>query len=89
MSVCKAADRAWIEEKYHKKNEPFNPFARMAHHGHDFDVSSGKTDAEIKKGLRALAKQCEALSHPVAKARAVGYVLQSTRTACCRTRSSK
>ena len=81
MSVCKAADRAWIEEKYHKKNEPFDPFRRMAYHGHDFDVSSGKTDAEIKEGLRALSAECAALSHPVAKARAVGYVLQNTRIA--------
>ena len=55
MSVCSFADRAWIEEKYHKKNEPFDPFARMAHHGHDFDVASGMTDAEITQGLRALA----------------------------------
>ena len=81
MSVCKAADRAWIEEKYHKKNEPFDPFARMAHHGHDFDVASGLTDAEIKAGLRALAQETEALPRPVAKARAVCYVLQNTRIA--------
>ncbi len=79
MSVCSAADRAWIEEKYHKKNEPFDPFRRMAYHGHDFDVSSGKTDEEIKEGLRVLAKKNEGLSHPVAKARAVSYVLQNTR----------
>ncbi len=79
MSVCSPADRAWIEEKYHKKNEPFDPFRRMAYHGHDFDVSSGKTDAEIKVGLRALAAENEGLSHPVAKARAVGYVLENTR----------
>ncbi len=79
MSVCALADRAWIEEKYHKKNEPFNPLARMAHHGHDFDVTSGMTDAEIKEGLRVLAKENEGVSHPVAKARAVDYVLQNTR----------
>jgi tryptophanyl-tRNA synthetase len=54
MSVCSLADRAWIEEKYHKKNEPFDPFARMAHHGHDFDVASGKTDAEIEKEFGGL-----------------------------------
>ncbi len=79
MSVCSAADRAWIEEKYHKKSEPFDPFRRMAYHGHDFDVSSGKTDAEIKEGLRVLAKKNEGASHPVVKARAVDYVLQNTR----------
>lgn len=79
MSVCSATDRAWIEEKYHKKNEPFDPLRRMAYHGHDFDVTSGKTDEEIKQGLRALAKENEGASHPVAKARAVGYVLENTR----------
>ena len=81
MSVCTADDRAWIEEKYHKKNEPFDPFRRMAYHGHDFDAATGLTDDEIKAGLRALAEKTQHLSHPVAKARAVGYVLQSTRIA--------
>lgn len=81
MSVCSRADRAWIEEKYHKKTEPFDPFRRMAFHGHDFDIASGKTDEEIKTGLRELAKSTAGLSHPVAKARAVDYVLQNTRIA--------
>ncbi len=79
MSVCSAADRAWIEEKYHKKDEPFVPFRRMAYHGHDFDVRSGLTDDEIKAGLRVLSAECEGLSHPVAKARAVSFVLKHTR----------
>ena len=81
MSVCSHADRAWIEEKYHKKSEPFDPFRRMAFHGHDFDVASGKTDEEIKAGLRELTKSTAGLSHPLAKARAVNYVLQNTRIA--------
>ncbi len=81
MSVCSAADRAWIEEKYHKKDQPFDPFRRMAYHGHDFDVATGLTDDEIKAGLRALAETTQKLSHPVAKARAVSYVLQNTRIA--------
>ena len=69
MSVCTADDRAWIEEKYHKKNEPFDPFRRMAYHGHDFDTATGLCDDEIKAGLRALAEKTQHLSHPVAKAR--------------------
>ena len=37
-------DREKIENKYHKKNEPFNPFNRMDYHG--------KRDDLIKKGYQ-------------------------------------
>lgn len=81
MSLINAADRAWIENKFHKQDEPFDPLRRMAYHGHDFDVDSGQSDEEILAGLQTLSEACEGCSHPVAKARAVRYVLEHTRIA--------
>ncbi len=72
-------DRAVIENKYHKTNEPFDPYKRMAYHGYDFDKSTGKTDEEIIAGLRSLEKEISDLPHSVAKAKAIKYVLDNTR----------
>ena len=72
-------DRAWLENKYHKVDEPFDPYSRMAYHGHDHDPATGRSDEEILEGLRAVAKECEGLSHPMAKAKAIEYVLCNTR----------
>jgi len=72
-------DRAWLENKYHNVEEPFNPYQRMAYHGHDYDATTGQSDEEILEGLRSLAKETEGLSHPIAKVRAIEYVLKNTR----------
>lgn len=73
-------DRKIIENKYHKTNEPFDPYKRMAYHGYEYDKSTGLSDEEILEGLRTLAAETEGLPHPVIKARAIEYVLQNTRT---------
>lgn len=72
-------DRIFLENKYHKISETFNPYARMAYHGYDFDKSTGLEDEEIKKGLTELYEEIKALPHPVAKAKAVEYVLENTK----------
>ncbi len=72
-------DRVFIENKYHKTNEPFNPYARMAYHGYDYDKTTGLEDEEIKNGLSRLYEDIKALPHPVAKAHAVKYVLENTK----------
>lgn len=72
-------DRKFIENKYHKTNEPFNPYERMAYHGYAFDETTGMSDDEIKDGLSALYEEIKTLPHPVAKAKAVKYVLDNTR----------
>ncbi len=72
-------DRKFIENKYHKKGEPFNPYARMAYHGYDFDESTGLSDEEIRKGLLKLYNSVKELPSPVAKAKAVEYVLKNTK----------
>lgn len=45
-------DRDFIANKYHKQNEPFNAYNRMAYHGYDFDERTGKSDGEILDGLK-------------------------------------
>ena len=72
-------DRSFIENKYHKTDEPFNPYSRMAYHGYDFDKSTGLEDEEIKDGLSKLYEKTKDLPHPVAKACAVKYVLENTK----------
>ena len=72
-------DRKWIENKYHIVGEPFNPYQRMAYHGHDYDVSTGLSDEEILAGLDELEKSTRELEHPISKAKAVEYVLNNTR----------
>ena len=72
-------DRSFIENKYHKTDEPFNPYSRMAYHGYDFDKSTGFEDEEIKDGLSRLYEKTKDLPHPVAKAYAVKYVLENTK----------
>lgn len=72
------ADRATIENKYHKVGEPFDPYRRMSYHGYAYDESTGWGDQQIREGLRAMRKEWEGLPHPVAKARAVAYVLEHT-----------
>lgn len=72
-------DREFIENKYHKTNENFDPFERMAYHGYDFDKSTGLEDEEINDGLAKLYEKTRGLPHPVAKAHAVKYVLENTK----------
>lgn len=72
-------DREFIENKYHKTNQPFDPFRRMAYHGWECDNGTGLTDGEITAGLDKLAEQTEKLPHPVAKAMAIKYVLENMR----------
>ena len=72
-------DRKFIENKYQKTDEPFNPYARMAYHGYDYDNSTGLEDEEIKEGLSRLSEKIKTLPHPIAKAYAVKYVLENTK----------
>ena len=70
-------DRYFIERKYHNPDEEFDPYARMAYHGTGYDEDSGLDDEEISDGLNKLYPQIKNLPHPVAKAKAVKYVLEN------------
>ncbi|MBQ8350720.1 MAG: hypothetical protein IJY20_01585 [Clostridia bacterium] len=72
-------DREWIENKYHKVDEEFDPFRRMAYHGYEYDAATGMTDEEINHGLATLANELRDQPRPLIKASMVAYVLDHTR----------
>lgn len=72
-------DRYYIERKYHNPEEEFNPFARMSYHGEGYIEESGLDDNEILKGLEKIHQSSQALPHPIAKAKAIEYVLKNER----------
>ena len=72
-------DRYFIERKYHNPDEEFNPYNRMAYHGVGYDEESGLDDEGILKGLNKLYTDIKDLPHPVAKAKAIKYVLENER----------
>lgn len=73
------SDRKYIERKYHNPDEEFNPYQRMKYHGEGYDENSGLDDKDILNGLKMLEPEIEGLPHPVARAKAVKYVLENER----------
>ena len=72
-------DRYYIERKYHDPEENFNPFRRMAYHGIGYIKESGLDEKSLLKGLEELYPEIKDLAHPIAKARAIKYVLENER----------
>lgn len=72
-----AMDRYFIERKYHDPEQPFNAFKRRAYHGIGYLEDSGLDDEQLKMGLQALA--LEGLPHPVARAKALAYLMDNSR----------
>lgn len=72
-------DRYFIERKYHLPEEEFNSFNRMAYHGEGYIEESGLSEEELLEGLKSLESEISSLPHPVARARAIEYVLRNER----------
>lgn len=79
MELISLQDREYLENKFHRTDEPFDAFRRMQYHGYEYDPATGMTDEEIKAGLAMLAAEMKDLPHPVQKARLFAYVLDHTR----------
>jgi len=77
--MINSTDRYFIERKYHDPEKEFNFFARMAYHGTGYIEESGLDDEELLKGLEQISKETEQLPHPVARAKAIKYVLENER----------
>lgn len=72
-------DRYYIEWKYHDPEKAFNPFARMAYHGVGYVEESGLVEQNLLDGLKKLEKEISNLPHPIARAKAIKYVLENER----------
>ena len=72
-------DRYHIERKYHDPEKEFDAFKRMAYHGIGYIEDSGLDDDQILNGLKRLEKETEHLPHPVARSKAIKYVLENER----------
>lgn len=79
MSLINPNDIPYIENKYHKKNEYFNPFNRFAYHGYECDATTGLDDEEMAKELEVLFEETKDLPHCLAKAKAFEFVLDNMR----------
>ena len=79
MTEAFLKDRPFLENKYHRTDAPFNPYNRRAYHGYEYDAATGMRDTEIREALLQMRKDLESLPHPVAKARAIRFVLEHTR----------
>ena len=73
------SDRYYIERKYHDPKKEFNAFARRAYHGIGYINESGLDDEQLLIGLNRLEKETEHLPHPIARAKAIQYVLENER----------
>ncbi len=72
-------DRETIENKYHKKDEPYDHFHRFDYHGYDYDPETGMDDTELKKQLAELSERLEGTPRPIHKAKLFAFVLDNTR----------
>jgi len=79
MKYISDKDRFYIENKYHRQDEDFNPFDRFAYHGIDTDFTDGLGDEEIKEVLDRMYTECEGEERALVKARAFAYVLDNAR----------
>ena len=72
-------DRYYIERKYHDPEKEFDAFRRMAYHGIGYMEESGLSEQQLLEGLQNLEAEISDLPHPVAKAKAIQYVLEHER----------
>ena len=79
MAYISEKDRNFIENKYHRTDEPFDPYKRYAYHGYEYDEKTGLDDEEITKGLEKLYEETRELPRSLSKAMAFSYVLDNTR----------
>ena len=83
MEYIRECDRQYILGKYHKLDEPFDPFKRLFYRNDErFDPSTGMAVADIIEGIWAQDKTIEHLPHSIRKSRAFAYVLENTRIGC-------
>lgn len=79
MTYISQADRTFIENKYHRTDQPFDPYKRYAYHGYEYDESTGLDDEAMKAGLEKIFEETKEEPRGLAKAKAFVYVLDHMR----------
>ena len=79
MSYISEKDRYYIENKYHRTDQAFDPFDRLNYHGYEYDASTGLDDAQMHAALEELFEQNRGVDHALAKARGFAFVLDHAR----------
>ena len=79
MKYITDPDRNYIENKYHRQDQPFDPYKRYAYHGYEFDETTGLSDKEMLSGLEKLYETTKGIPRCLAKAKAFSYVLDNMR----------
>ena len=67
MALISKEDREYIENKYHRQDEYFDPFNRLNYHGYEYDASTGLDDAEMRAALESLYEETKTEPHALAK----------------------
>lgn len=81
------SDREMIERKYHSPEEyaeycskkDYGVVDRMRYHGRGYIEESGIDDEKLLNGLEKISIENEHLPHPIARAKAIKYVLENER----------
>ncbi|MBR4961321.1 MAG: hypothetical protein IKY52_10525, partial [Clostridia bacterium] len=79
MPYINETDRHYIENKYHRQDEPFNPYDRLNYHGYEYDPSTGLDDQEMHTELEKLYNETLGMDHALAKAKGFAFVLDNAR----------
>ena len=82
MEYVKNTDYDYIINKYHLQSEPFDSHKRFIRNDAIFDVSTGMDGDTIKEEILRRDLENAALPHPIRKAMAFAFVLESTRISC-------
>lgn len=79
MKYITDSDRNYIENKYHRQDQPFDPYKRYAYHAYEYDERTGLNDEEMLRGLDKLYEATQDVPRCLAKAKAFSYVLDNMR----------
>ena len=79
MKYVSDTDRKYIENKYHRQDEPFDPTERFAYHGYEYDAATGLDDKEMAEGLEKIFEENLGENHALVKAMGFAYVLDNAR----------
>ena len=79
MKYVSDKDRKYIENKYHRQDEPFDPTDRFAYHSYEYDEKTGLDDAQMESALLKLQEEHKNEERALIKARGFAFVLDNAR----------